>query len=183
MRLTRALALLLVAGCATVPKQAPDTGALQLQLSPASYGGELELSQRITVTRDGSTRAFDAQLEVDAEFVRIAALAMGQTFASMQWNGQTLEKKVSTHVPSAVTAERILSDVQLAWWPLGAVQGGLPPGWTVEEADGERLLKDRGALVARITYTGTGPAFPHVRLEHVRYGYVLDIDSVSAPAS
>lgn len=179
LRASLPLALLVVAaGCVTAPKPAP-VPDFQLQLSPRSYGGELELSQRLTVTRDGKSHSFDAQLEVDAQAVRIAAVAMGQTFASMTWDGTTLQQQVSTHVPAAVTAERILSDVQLAWWPLAAVQAGLPPGWTVEQTGDTRLLSDHGAPVARITYEGNGPAYPHVRLEHVRHGYVLDIDSAS----
>ena len=183
MQLTfRCLVLLAIAGCATTTPPPPPVDAFLLQLSPASYGGELELSQRITVIRDGQQHTFDAQLEVDGSDVRIAAVAMGQTIASMRYDGKTFEKKVSTHVPAAVTAERILSDVQLCWWPVEAVQAGLPAGFVVTQNGNVRELTEQGSVVAKITYDGNGPAWPHVRLEHLRSGYLLDIESV-APSS
>jgi hypothetical protein len=83
-------------------------------------------------------------------------------------------------VPPAVTASRILSDVQLAWWPSDAVRSGLPAGYTLEEGAGTRAVSQNGAPFASVAYEGTAPAWSHVRLTQQRYGYVLDIESVEA---
>ena len=169
-----------IAGCVTAPRPRPDP-EFGLRLSPASLGRELQLSQRVTVVVPGQERrSFDAQLEVDSGAVRIAAVALGQTIATLTWDGKTLDQSVSTHVPPAVTASRILSDVQLAWWPSEAIRGGLPAGFSLEEAAGTRALSERGAPFASVTYEGTAPAWSHVRLTQQRYGYVLDIESVEA---
>lgn len=174
-----ALALFFFFGCVTTPRPAPPV-EFTLRLSPASLGRELSLVQRITVLR-GEARSFDAQLEVDASAVRIAAVAMGQTIASLTWDGVKLEQQVSTHVPPAVTAERILSDVQLAWWPVEAIRAGLPAGFALEERGTERVLTQNGAPWATVRYEGVAPAWRHARLEHVHAGYALDIESVEAP--
>lgn len=174
--LTLALALL-SSGCVTAPRPKPESDFL-LKLAPGAFGRELQLAQRITVVRGAERKTFDAQLEIDASEVRIAAVAMGQTVASLRWNGEQLEQQVSTHVPEAITAERILSDVQLAWWPLASIRAALPAGFTLDEAAGTRTLSRNGAAEATVAYTGAGPVWTRVRLAHARHGYELDIESV-----
>lgn len=173
------IALVFSAACVTTPRPLPEA-EFGLRLSPASLGRELQLSQRVTVVRQGERRSFDAQLEVDASTVRIAAVAMGQTVASLTWDGKSLEQHVSAQVPPAVTASRILSDVQLAWWPTQAIRDGLPAGYRIEEGAGSRAVTQNGVPFASVSYEGTAPAWSHVRLTHQRYGYILDIESVEA---
>lgn len=171
-------AALAMAACVTSPRPRPEGDELLLKLSPGSLGRELQLAQRITVLRGGERKTFDAQLEVDATEVRIAAVALGQTVASLKWNGARFEQQVSTHVPEAITAERILSDVQLAWWPAAAIRAALPAGYALEEQGTRRTLTRDGAGLARIDYVGAAPAWAHVKLAHLRFGYELDIESV-----
>lgn len=173
-------ALLFLAGCVTTPKPPPPPPEFGLRLSPASLGRELSLTQRITVSHGELRRSFDAQLEADASAVRVAAVALGQTVATLTWDGQTLDQRVSQHVPEVVTAARILSDVQLAWWPADAIRAGLPAGFRLEEQGVTRTLLEREAPFATVTYEGEAPAWRHVRLAHHRYGYQLDIESVEA---
>jgi hypothetical protein len=170
---------LLFLGCVTTPRP-PAEPEFGLRLSPASLGRELQLSQRVTVVRGEERKGFDALLEVDASAVRIAAVAMGQTIASLAWDGKTLKQEVSTHVPPAVSASRILSDVQLAWWPVEAVRAGLPAGYSLEDRSGTRVITASGAPFASVSYEGTPPAWKLVRLTQQRYGYVLEIESVEA---
>ncbi len=175
--------LLVMAGCASAPQfvgpSRPQPG-LELRLPPVALGRELHLSQRITVTRQGERHSFEAQLEVDAAAVRIAAVAFGQTVASLSWDGVSLEQRVSSHVPEAVTAARILSDVQLAWWPVDAIREGLPPGYRLEEHAATREVFLNQSLVVTVHYEGVAPVWRQVRLIHASYGYTLDIESVEA---
>ncbi|MFT3709651.1 MAG: DUF3261 domain-containing protein [Archangium sp.] len=173
------LALALTSACVTAPKPKPEGDDLLLKLSPKSLGRELQLAQRITVLRGAEKKSFDAQLEVDDAEVRIAAVALGQTVASLKWDGKSLQKEVSTHVPEAITADRILSDVQLAWWPADAIRAALPNDYALTEDGGTRTLSRNGTGLARIEYVGTAPAWQHVRLAHLKYGYELDIESVN----
>jgi hypothetical protein len=172
--LTLALA---ASGCVTA-RPAPPPGELLLKLSPRSLGRELQLSQRITVLRGAERKTFEAQLEVDEVSVRIAALALGQTVASLTWDGKQLAQQVSTQVPAAITADRILSDVQLAWWPTDAIRAALPARYALDESGARRVLKYDGVRTAQIDYTGTAPAWSRVHLTQLRHGYELDIESV-----
>lgn len=176
------LALAVTSACVTAPKPKPDADDLLLKLSPKSLGRELQLAQRITVVRGAERKTFDAQIEVDAAEVRIAAVALGQTVASLKWDGVKLDKQVSTHVPDAITADRILSDVQLAWWPADAIRAALPGGYALDDAPAQRTLSRNGEGLARIDYVGTAPAWAHVKLSHLKYGYELDIESVDLSA-
>lgn len=178
MRLTL-IPLLALTACATPPRPLPQA-EFGLRLPPASLGRELHLAQRVTVVRGEERRSFEAQLEVDASAVRIAAVALGQTIATLVWDGASLEQKVSVHVPKTVTASRILSDVQLAWWPAEAIRAGLPAGYLLEDTLGARVVTERGAPFASVTYQGTPPAWSQVRLTQHRFGYVLEIESVEA---
>lgn len=169
--------LFALVGCVTVPRPVPEP-EFGLRLAPAALGRELALSQRVTVIRGEQRKSFDAQLEVDSSSVRIAAVAMGQTIATLSWDGKELAQNVSVHVPPAVTASRILSDVQLAWWPADAIRAGLPAGFSLADSEGARVVTQHGAAFASVAYEGTAPAFRHVVLTHQRFGYVLDIESV-----
>lgn len=172
--------LMLLLACAAAPRvPAPElVDDFRLRLSPASLGSELQLSQRITLIRGDERRSFEAQFEADPRSVRIAAVAMGQTVASLSWDGSSFEHRSSAHLPSVVTPARILSDVQLAWWPAKALQGGLPAGYSLQETEGQRSVLHHGIPFASVSYQGTGPAWSHVRLTHHRDGYALDIESV-----
>lgn len=173
------IAVLLASGCVTTPRP-PAEAEFGLRLSPASLGRELQLSQRVTVVRGDERRSFDAQLEVDGSAVRIAAVAMGQRVATLVWDGTTLVHEVSVHVPPSVTASRILSDVQLAWWPAEAIRAGLPAGYALEEVKGTRVVTQAGRAFASVSYEGAAPAWKLVRLTQPRFGYVLEIESVEA---
>lgn len=169
--------VLLLAGCAHLapaPAAPPD---LLLRLSPASLGGELELRQRVTVAHGGQRHALDALLEADPASVRLAAVALGQLVLALSWDGQALEERAGPFLPEAVSAARILSDLQLAWWPAAAIRAALPPGYALEEAPGQRRLLREGVAQVAIAYEGQGPAWAHVRLRQLQLDYELDIES------
>jgi hypothetical protein len=152
-----------------------------LSLSPASLGGELHLAQRVTVLRGEDRWTFDALLEADAEVVQLAAFVMGQTVLRLKWDGRTLEEEHSARAPDAVTPSRILSDVQLAFWPREAVSAALPAHFTLDEAPLARVVTRDGEPFATLRFTGTPPAWRQVELTHLAYGYRLVIESKEAP--
>lgn len=167
--------LLLLAGCATTPPpRAPAERGVLLRLSPASLGRELWLRQRLTVVRGETRRSFEAQLEVDARAVRLAAVALGQTLATLTWDGVTLDARTSPGAAEAVNGPRILSDVQLAFWPEAAVRAGLPAGFSLDAQPGRRTVREGSAPVVVVTWRDD----THLELAHLRDGYRLEIESV-----
>jgi hypothetical protein len=165
-----------------MPRPAPPKAdELLLALPPSALGRQLHLAQRIGVTRGESHWSFEAQLEAEPDEVRVAAFALGQTVARMVWNGVRLEETHSTHVPDAVTPARILSDLQLAWWPEEAVRAGLPAGFAVSTTGSVRAVTRGGQPFAQVRYEGAGPIWPKMELKHLAYGYTLEIESTEAP--
>ncbi len=144
-----------------------------LALTPSSLGRELHLAQRITVVRGAQRTTLDAQLEADAQSVNLAAFLLGQTVARLSWNGVTLEETHSTRVPQVVTPARILSDVQLAFWPTAAVRAGLPTGYSLEEVASTRTVLRAGQPFETVVTVSP----ERTELEHFAFGYRLIIES------
>lgn len=203
---------LLLGGCATEQRSAGDrdcTAALvnggwgnepnakSVRLPPAALGGSLALNQRLSVSAKGERYQADALLEVNPSKVSLAIVSMGQTAARMQWDGKQLTSWSAPSLPSFLTAERVLADMQLVFWPATAIRNALPLGWTLIE-DPEvprspagiepepvtgphtRRLMLGSCMVAAVGYPRAGMA----QLMNYRNAYQLDIESrpVAAPA-
>ncbi|MBH9551599.1 DUF3261 domain-containing protein [Inhella gelatinilytica] len=146
--------LLGLCACAT-PVAPPSLPGLRV--APAAFGQELHLAQRLTVleapaaegaSADGPEqreRPLEVVLQVDAQTVRLAALAMHQRVLSLVWDGVHMQVQRHPLLPAAVDPERVLRDIALVYAPLGALQALLPPGWTLEQTHaGERVLRHAG---------------------------------------
>ena len=171
----RALLLLLLASllaaCASLAPAPPEQPTLRL--SPASLGGELALQQRMTVQAMGRSQQMDVAIEVDAEAVRMAVLAFGQTVARLDWDGRTLQQSRAPGWPASVTGERVLSDLQLVHWPLSAIATALPPGWSVRQEGTERVLRHHDSPVVRVRYPGSGTT----EIDNLAAGYSIRLES------
>lgn len=151
-----ALGALLLAACAHRP--VPPLAELPLRLSPASLGRELVLQQRMTVQAQGRSEQLDVAIEADAGAVRLAVLAWGQTVARVDWDGRELRETAQRGFPAGVTGALLLRDVQLVYWPLDAIQSGLPLGWTVQGDGSARELRYGGRPVIRVRHPAPGRA-------------------------
>jgi len=135
----------------------------------------LSWQQHLQVTAQGRAHPpVDALLEVDEHSVRLALLGAGRTLARLQWDGQTLQAEQGTGWPPAIPAERVLSDLQLALWPLKALQAALPTDATLTDEGPLRVLRQRGLLVATVRDAGMA----HIELVNHALQYTLHIDSV-----
>lgn len=176
---TAMIAAMLVA-CAAPPSASPPAAghsAVLLRLPPATLGRNLALQQTLVIDAAGQTRSVDVLLEADPEGVRLALLSLGQTAAKLTWDGTELRETRAAWWPAAVSGERILSDLQLVWWPVAEVRAALPPGWTLHETPNERSLTEGKELVSVVRYLSP----TRVELENLRSGYRLRIESVSIP--
>ncbi len=102
--------------------------------------------QQLDIQAAGQSRSLDVALEVDAQSVRMAFLQLGQTVARLEWDGRQLEQSLAPGWPKVVSAERVLSDLQLVWWPAEAVRAGLAPGWQLAESPQTRELSHEGRV-------------------------------------
>lgn len=162
--------LISLVGCATAPA-APLSP--RLRLSPASLGTTLAVQQQLTVAVGDQTHRLEVLLEADAQAVRVAVLSLGQTAARLEWDGVNLIQSSASWWPDAVSAERILDDMQLMLWPAAAVSAGLPSGWSLASSQGLRVLSQGGQAMVQVRYET-----PNIsELVHLRQGYRLRVES------
>ncbi len=167
----------LLGGCAAQPSRTPAFGDLpKLRLAPASLGRDLALQQRLQVVVGDRRETMDALLEVDAQELRLAVQALGQSALMLRWDGKTLQQQRADWLPPTLNGDRVLFDLQLVFWPTQAIRAALPSDWLLQESSGRRRLLHAGIEIARVDY----PAADHAELRHMRDGYLLDITSMPA---
>ena len=145
-----ALAMAL-AGCSSTPsvqgsatQSAASMATPVLALPPAALGCNLAVQQRLTVLAPGQApQSLEALLEVDAQQVQLALFHMGQRMGTLVWNGQQLHTDLSRWWPQVLQPEQVLSDMQLALWPVQAVRQALPADWRMDENHSARSLSDK----------------------------------------
>lgn len=172
-----AMLCLLLAACpqrrASAP--APLAELPPLRLSPAALGHELSLQQKLRFRFAAQERELDALLEADASEVRLAVQALGQTGATLQWDGAELRQKRAPWLPETVRGERVLDDLQFVLWPADAIRAALPPEWGLEERPGvRRLLRGDTVWLAATVIDAQ-----RTRLENFAEGYSLEIESAA----
>lgn len=146
----------------------------QVQLSPASLGRTLALQQQLRFSDKSGLQSADALLEVDAEEVRLAIQMAGQSVLRLRWDGKHLQQWRADWLPAAVQGERVLGDLQLAWWPLSEINAALPPGWRLVQSATGRQLSYRTEIVTDIRF----PSAEQIDIEQRREGFQLTIISL-----
>lgn len=167
----------LVSGCA---QKITDPSLPLLKLSPASFNGEIELQQRLQVTRDGSDpQQLEALLSIDATRVSLVGLAFGQRVLTLDWDGNQLDEKRHPMLPSEVKGERVLSDIMLMYWPRPALETALPEGWRIEETETRRTLFLHDTPQVVIDYQDNSRYKGAAVLRQLTWHYQLTIDSTA----
>lgn len=170
---------LLLAGCATHVEQA----ATVPLASPAALSAR-SASQVIHAVYGARAMTLSTAIQLDPGSLKVIGLtATGQRLFTASWNGATVSAQKSAFVPDNVDPERVLADVQLALWPLPAVQAAFgKAGLDVTEPfAGVRRLRRGDALVAEVHYADPDPWNGRLWFVNFQYDYSLTIDTTVAP--
>lgn len=178
------VALLMLAACAS-PVVPQHVQVPQPRLAPDAMDAVVSLEQRLTVERapEGrpvTTRSLDTLLEIDAQSLRMAAFALGQRVLTLSWDGVNLVSDRHPLLPVEVDAAYVLRDVQWMYAPLQALRAVLPPGWSLEDASGERILRHDAVPALLIHYDSVPRWSGRTRLENRLEGYSLTIESAKS---
>ncbi len=168
-----AMLVLSLVACMTRPVSTQPAPTPMLRLSPASLGAPMARQQELEFRFGKQRQVVDALLEVDATEVRLALLAMGQSALRLRWDGTELHETRAAWLPSALQSERVLSDLQLVYWPTADIQRALPEGWVIRESSGARDLLHGDEVVVAISF----PSSDRIELTQHRDGYRLIITS------
>ncbi len=169
-----AVAVFALAGCSPSATRPANEAAPLFALAPSALPGGLAEQQRLAFEHGDRRDTVDAQVEVDAEAVRLVIHGQGQVALRLAWDGETLEQQRMPGLPASLDGARVLSDLQLVFWPVAALRSELPGGWTLREAGTRRVLSDPRGTVAWVEREAATTRVLH----QVRLGYRLRIDSV-----
>ena len=179
----RLIAMLLLslwlAGCATpqasvAARQAMVASMPVLRLPPSALPTPLALQQRLAFRHGKRSDTVDALVESDGANTRLVIHAQVQVALRLDWDGKALKQQRAPFLPAALDGERVLSDLQLVFWPVDAIAASLPAGWSLHEEQQRRILRQGEAIIATVDY----PQPLQARLEQHVMGYTLEIISI-----
>lgn len=174
LRLIALVLLTGLAGCLPSTRPGPTDEVPLLRLAPSALPGGMAAQQRLEFEHGGRRQVVDALVEVDTAAVRVVIHAQGQVALRLDWDGRTLTQTRADWLPPQLSAERVLSDLQLVYWPVDAVDAALPEGWSFGGPEHGRTLKHADEIVAQVQRVSDRRRVLH---QH-RHRYVLQIDSV-----
>jgi hypothetical protein len=183
------LALLLssvLAACRTAPPPAP-VGASGSAAAPAHGAlappdavGARSAAQVIHAAYGARSIVLRTAIEVSAGKLDVVGVtATGQRVFTAHYDGTTIEARKSPFVPDRLDPERVLADMQLALWPLPAVQAAFRErGLDVSEPfPGVRRLLRGDALLAEVHYGSADPWNGRLWFVNFEFDYSLTIDT------
>jgi len=112
----------------------------------------------------------------------VGVTATGQRLFTASWNGSTISADKSAFVPASVEPERVLADMELALWPLAAVQSAFSAAGleVTEPFAGVRRLRRGDALIAEVHYASSDPWNGRLWFVNFQYDYSMTIDTAPA---
>ncbi len=179
--LVAALSLSLTACMGPSPRPTPDT-TLFAPLAPASLGYAVDADQLLSAAYGARESTLRCIVTVDADTLQVIGLtASGQRVFSLRYDGTRIDGERSAFAPDQVDPLHILTDIQLAFWPLEAVAtAAAQRGWQVSEPrPGLRRVSGNGRIVAEVHYAGPAPWNGRIWLSNFVAGYSLDIRTQS----
>ncbi len=171
------LALLLL-GCASrdEPALVPDRALA----TPETLPGQ-QFEQRLTAEASGRSQQFwvVGQLCGDRFDLRFLTPA-GLPLLHVRQQGTAIEALSGRALPGALTAERILADLQLVYWPVQALEGAWDVAWAVQVHPRQRLLTFHDDVLVEVRYAEAeqAPWRGLVTLEHRQLDYRLEVETL-----
>jgi hypothetical protein len=176
------LVTICMAGCAHAPS-ASTASAPPTLLAPLAALSPRAASQTIHAIYGARAITLRTAIELDASRLTVVGVtATGQRLFTVHWDGREIESETSVFVPANVDPARVLADVQLALWPLSAVQDTMRArGVEVTEPyPGVRRARREQTLVAEVHYATADPWAGRLWLVNFEQDYSLTIDTATA---
>jgi hypothetical protein len=158
-------------------RPAPET-TLFAPLAPATLGHAVDAEQLLSAAYGARESSLRCIVTVDADTLQVVGLtASGQRVFSLRYDGHQIDGERSAFAPEQIDPRHILTDIQLAFWPLDAVAAAAEKrGWQVSEPrPGLRRVSGNGRIVAEVHYADADPWNGRLWLSNFVAGYSLDI--------
>lgn len=169
-----------LSGCVSNPVTPSTDNASWPLLSPASLMQSKQVTQILRGDYADSSFTLRSVVTVDAQQLTVVGLtSMGMRVFTLKYDGQSLSEERVPQVPTALQAGQLLNDLQLAFWPLPALQQAWQAagGQVSEPYPGTRRLQRNGVLLAEV-HIADDAWQGRVWLRHFDYPYSLYIDTI-----
>ena len=183
IRLAAVVMALLLAGCSHTTNRDDARPQAWLQpgtrvtLPPPGITPAIRSQQLLTGSFKGQTQSLLVMLNADEHKVTLAGLSsVGIRLFLATYDETGIHTAQSVVMPQLPPASQVLADVMLSHWPLRAWQPQLPKGWTLNDTDARRELRNPdGKLVTEIVYLNrSGKREPVSIVQHV-FNYHITI--------
>lgn len=132
------IAWLSLGGCTLLPSSPPSTPAL---LPPASLGQSLQASQQLQAFFGQEQQQLLIALAVDEQQLRVTGLTPnGQRLLTIAYDGEHTQTEGDQWLPEELDPTLILTQLQLAYWPLATLQNHYSAPWSLSESEHQRQL-------------------------------------------
>lgn len=182
-RLAICLLALLLAGCSHSPNRDDARPEAWLQpgtrvtLPPPGITPAISSQQLLTGRFNGHTQSLLVMLNADEHKVTLAGLSsVGIRLFLAKYDNTGIHTEQSVVAPELPPASQVLADVMLSHWPLSAWQPQLPKGWTLNDTDNRRELRNPdGKLVTEIVYLQRKGKREPISIEQHVFNYHITI--------
>ena len=149
-------------------------------LAPETLGTSQSVQQVLNVAYADKEATLTAVLTATPQHVQVIGLnAVGVRLFTVDYDGVSVKSERLPGLPDQIEPQRMLADLQLAFWPLPTLQQALQ-GSTYEVGEptpGTRRLKRAGKLAAEVHYADDHPWSGRLWLANYAFGYSLAVDS------
>jgi hypothetical protein len=152
----------------------------QLPLSPP-LGPPRRIVQEIAARWNDKQVTLLCVLELDKQHIAMAGLTKaGVTLFNLNYDGNKVSLRTSPLLPEHLPPEAFVKDLQLAFWPVTALQTSYHTPWRLSAENNRRRLFFNDDLISKVDYITPGEPWPvFTGLENRRYGYRLAIKTLS----
>jgi hypothetical protein len=154
--------------------------ALRPMASPV--GPSRRVVQQITALWPDRKETLLCVLELDKQHIAMAGLTNdGVSLFNLTYDGETIALDKSPLLPDSVAPEFIVTDLQLVYWPVAALQKSLrDSSWRLEVDISHRRLYYQGSKMVEVNYLLPDEIWPKsVELINHRQNYRLQIKTLS----
>ncbi|MFA5919860.1 MAG: DUF3261 domain-containing protein [Methylococcaceae bacterium] len=159
--------------------------AVLMPMAPPA-GPSRRIVQQITALWPDRKETLLCVLELDKQRIAMAGLSNdGLSLFNLTYDGRAIVSDKSPLLPDSVAPEFILSDLQLAYWPVAVLQESLrASSWRLEADRTHRRLYYQGNKTVEVNYLEPDAVWAKsVELINYRYNYRLYIKTISYEAS
>ena len=162
IRTPTAFALLFVLNACTTTSPVPPIAPPQNWplLAPATLGRAVQVKQILRGAFGGKEINLQCVVTVQPQQLTVIGLtSLGLRAFSVTYDGEQVVEERATQMPDSIRGERLINDIQFAFWSLPALQTALQgTGWEISEPfPGTRRLSRDGNLIAEVHYADSNP--------------------------